>query len=144
MAAMKAVARNDFEEITGVWEASVRATHAFLTEADIAAYKALFPACLGGVDLFCVREQGRITGFIGIVSGKVEMLFIHPAHLGKGLGKALMRFAMETHGVNLVDVNEENAAAAEFYFRLGFEVTGRSAEDGLGKPHPLLHLKLRP
>lgn len=143
MAAIEAAGRNDFEEITAVWEASVRATHAFLTEADIAAYKTLFPACLASLDLFCVREQDRITGFMGIMSGKVEMLFIHPAHMGKGLGKALMQFAMDAHDVNLVDVNEENTTAAQFYLRLGFEVTGRSAEDGLGKPHPLLHLKLR-
>jgi putative acetyltransferase len=29
-----------------------------------------------------------------------------------------------------------------FYQRMGFEVVGRSAVDGLGQPFPLLHLRL--
>ncbi len=141
MPAIEAVTRHDFDEIVAVWEASVRATHGFLTEADILAYRSMFPGCLSGADLYCFRDRGRITGFMGVAGQKVEMLFIHPDHRARGLGKALMMFATNELQVTRVDVNEENAAAAEFYFHLGFEVIGRSAADGLAKPHPLLHLE---
>ncbi|GEM_PF-4175267 len=33
-----------------------------------------------------------------------------------------------------IDVNEQNEVALGFYLHCGFEVTGRSAVDGLGKP----------
>ncbi|HEY0897322.1 MAG TPA: GNAT family N-acetyltransferase [Sphingobacteriaceae bacterium] len=143
MPRIEAVTRFDFDEIVKVWEASVRATHDFLSEADILAYRSMFPACLFSVDLYGLRDRGRITGFLGVAGHKVEMLFIHPDYRRKGLGKMLMAFATEELNVNRVDVNEENTAAAEFYFHLGFEVTGRSVVDGLSKPHPLLHLALR-
>jgi putative acetyltransferase len=41
-----------------------------------------------------------------------------------------------------VDVNEQNDQAVGFYRRMGFEVAGRSAVDGLGQPFPLLHMRL--
>jgi putative acetyltransferase len=44
-------------------------------------------------------------------------------------------------GATQLDVNEQNEQAVGFYRRLGFEVVGRSAEDGLGQPFPLLHMK---
>jgi putative acetyltransferase len=135
---------HDFQEIESVWEASVRATHHFLSEADIDVYRSMFPACLIPLDIYCSRSNNRITGFIGVAAKKVEMLFVHPEERGKGLGSALMHFAMKELHVDKVDVNEENSAAMGFYFNLGFRIRGRSALDGMCKPHPLLHLELEP
>jgi putative acetyltransferase len=41
-----------------------------------------------------------------------------------------------------VDVNEQNEQAVGFYLKMGFQVEGRSDEDGFGKPYPLLHMRL--
>lgn len=48
-----------------------------------------------------------------------------------------------TLGASEVDVNEQNEQAVGFYRRMGFEVAGRSAEDGMGLPFPLLHMRMR-
>ena len=40
-------------------------------------------------------------------------------------------------------VNEQNPQAIGFYLRMGFEMVGRSAVDSLGKPYPLLHMRVR-
>ena len=71
----------DFPRVVNVWEASVRATHHFVTEADIQFFKPLVREGLPHVaELACVRDgEGEVIGFIGIVDAKVEMLFIHPA-----------------------------------------------------------------
>ncbi len=55
----------DFDEITELWEASVRATHRFLSEDDILFFKPLIrEQYLFAVDLYCTRdEKGRILGF---------------------------------------------------------------------------------
>ena len=58
-----------------------------------------------------------------------------------GAGKALLRHAIEHDGVRLVDVNEQNPDAVDFYRRRGFEQVGRSPVDSDGRPFPLLHFR---
>lgn len=136
----------DHARLLEVWESSVRATHHFLTEADIQLFKPLVQDAFRheGLQLACTRDaQGRVTGFVGTVDDKVEMLFVDAAHRGTGLGRQLLRHATETLGAKALDVNEQNPQAVGFYERMGFEVVGRSDVDGMGKPFPLLHLELR-
>jgi putative acetyltransferase len=134
----------DFPEVVDVWEASVRATHHFLSEADIQYFKPLIlQDFLYQVQLAGVRDEGgKLLGFVGVASGKVEMLFLHPQARGKGLGKQLLRHAIEEVGATAVDVNEQNEQAVGFYLHEGFTQVGRSDTDAMGKPYPLLHLKL--
>ncbi|BEQ16369.1 acetyltransferase [Desulfoferula mesophila] len=142
--AIQPVAPSRYPELLAVWEASVRATHNFLSEADIAALKPLIlERYFAAVDLRCaVAEDGRVLGFVGMAKGKIEMLFIAPEHRGRGIGTLLARHAIERHGVTKVDVNEQNPQALGFYHSLGFRTVGRSATDGQGRPFPLLHLEL--
>lgn len=140
--AIEAVTKSDYGEIVIVWEASVRATHHFLIEDDILSYRRMFPACLHSVALHCIRENGKIAGFIGIADKKVEMLFIHPDMQRKGLGRRLLGYAIHDLRATKVDVNEQNESALGFYKSFGFRVAGRSERDGLNKPYPLLHLEL--
>lgn len=137
--------REDYFQITELWEASVRASHDFLGEADIQFFKPLIlHEYLDAVDLYCVRnEQDKITGFIGLADDKVEMLFVHPSSFGKGIGRVLLEFAIHEKGVTRVDVNEQNPKAVYFYRYMGFDVTDRSETDGLGKPFPILSMKLQ-
>jgi putative acetyltransferase len=134
----------DVPRLVEVWEASVRATHHFLSEADIQFFKpAVRDELVGALELACVRDgHGRLVGFVGVAHGKVEALFIHPALRGLGVGRTLLEHAVRTLGATRVDVNEQNEQAVGFYRRMGFETEGRSPVDGLGKPFPLLHMRL--
>ncbi|QGY40124.1 acetyltransferase [Pseudodesulfovibrio cashew] len=137
--------KNDYPEILDVWEASVRATHDFLTEEAILYFKPLIlNTFLDAVELLCARdERGAILGFMGVAEESIEMLFIAPDSRGTGIGKALLSYGIEELKATRVDVNEQNPQALEFYEHMGFEVVGRSERDGMGKPYPLLHMKLR-
>jgi putative acetyltransferase len=139
------VRRDEGPRLLEVWEASVRATHAFLTEADVQSLK---PLVLDGVfalpDLWCARDSsGLLVAFLGVADGNMEALFVDPAWRGAGLGRRLAEYGMSALGVTRVDVNEQNPEARGFYERLGFEVYGRSPLDGGGRPFPLLHMRLR-
>ncbi len=136
--------KQDYADIVDVWEASVRATHDFLTEEDISRLRPLvLNKYLDAVDVSCVKNcAGEIVGFIGILDDRIEMLFIDPVYRGKSLGKFLTLYAIEEAGAIKVDANEQNAQAIGFYEHLGFEIIGRSPLDGQGKPFPLLHLKM--
>ncbi len=137
--------QSDYEELTRVWEASVRATHDFLPDSYIELLKDLvLTRYLDAVMLICTKDsRQRITGFAGVAAGKIEMLFIAPDHRGKGLGKQLLRYALEHLNADELDVNEQNPQALGFYIKQGFEVIGRSEHDGMGQPYPLLHMRLR-
>ena len=106
------VGPDDFEELAEVWEASVRATHDFLSEADIRELRSLLPVrYLPAVELRCLRDAGRIVAFA-------------------------------RQGADSVDVNEQNPQAVGFYLRMGFAVVGRSETDDADRPFPILHLRL--
>src|SRR5260221_14532042 len=140
-----AVGPDDYARVVEVWEASIRATHTFATEADIEVIRPLVRDGLPDVPhLLCVRAPaGQVAGFIGVQDAKVEMLFVHPAWRGQGIGRRLLSYAVTTLGADGLDVNEQNPQALGFYLRMGFEVMGRSAVDSLGKPYPLLHMRVR-
>ena len=134
----------NYAEMLNVWENSVRATHDFITEEDIEFFKPIiieqaFPA----VTLRCIKDDGdSILGFVGVHDSKVEMLFISNAARGKGIGKFLLRYAIEQLGATKVDVNEQNPLAVGFYKHMGFTVVSRSPLDDMGKPFPILHMTL--
>lgn len=134
---------SDYLEITNVWEASVRATHHFLTEEDIQFFRPMIlNEFLPLVNLRYVKdEKGNILGFMGASEHKVEALFLLPEARGKGIGKKLMHYAISHFKVYKVDVNEDNAEAVGFYQHLGFEVISKSPLDPMGKPFPILHME---
>ena len=136
--------KTDYLELINVWERSVRATHHFLDEKDITLYKALiYNEYLHKVDLYCIREEKHIIGFIGLDGDTVQMLFIDPIARGKGVGKNLMDFAIKQKGIRKVDVNEQNEQALGFYLHLGFTVIERFEEDASGKPYPILAMEIK-
>lgn len=135
----------DFARVVDVWEASVRATHDFVTEGDIQYFKLLVRDGLPNVaQLACARDDaGAVVGFVGVSGAKVEMLFVAPSCIGQGIGRQLLTHAIAAFGAETLDVNEQNPQAVGFYRRMGFEVIGRSELDDFGKPYPLLHMRLR-
>ncbi len=136
--------RDHYPQLIELWEASVRATHDFLNEEDIAFLRPLIlEKYFDAVDLCrAVSDNGELLGFIGSSGDNIEMLFIAPRHRGRGVGALLAGYAIRERDACKVDVNEQNPQAIGFYKHLGFRTVGRSPTDGQGKPFPLLHMEL--
>lgn len=132
------------EELTTLWEASVRATHHFLTEDAIQKITPFVKKGLSGVETLVVAyDNQRPVAFMGIDTDKIEMLFVSPDCLGKGIGKELAELGIAQYRVRYVDVNEQNPQAAGFYRHIGFEVFERTEWDEQGNPFPILKMRLR-
>ena len=88
-------------QLLDVWEASVRATHLFLTDGEIISIKAYVPQALAAAAhlIAAENENGAPIAFMGIEGGSLEMLFVSPEERGKGLGKTLLRYGIERYGV---------------------------------------------
>ena len=138
------VTSRNFAELLVVWEDSVRATHDFITDADIAEFKPMIMAhAFPAVTLRCVKgDNQKILGFIGVAENKIEMLFVLNKCRGQGIGKQLLNFAINELEATKVDVNEQNPLAVEFCKYMGFDITSRSPLDDMGKPFPILHMSL--
>ena len=131
--------------LTTLWEASVRATHLFLSDAEIRSIKTYVPQALAGVPHLIVAEQptGRPVAFMGIDGDRLEMLFLSPDERGKGLGRQLLECGIRDYGIRELTVNEQNPQAVGFYEHLGFQAYKRTELDEEGNPYPLLYMKLR-
>lgn len=138
--------RNDLPlaALLEVWERSMRATHHFLSDAEVKQIKEYVPQALGGVEHLVVVEYelGKPMAFMGAEKGRLEMLFIAPAERGKGVGKTLLQYAIEHYGVREVTVNEQNPQAVGFYQHMGFAAYKRTEQDEQGGPYSLLYMKL--
>ena len=84
-------------QLTAVWEASVKATHTFLSAGKREQIKGYVPQALAQVPclLAAWAAPDKPVGFLGIAGDSLEMLFLAPEARGKGLGKRLLRTAVE-------------------------------------------------
>ncbi len=131
------------DELVAVWEKSVRSSHHFLKEEDIAFFKPLVKEqYLPSVMLFVIRNEAEwIAAFMGLGEDMLEMLFVLPEEQGKKYGKTLVGYALDQFHIVKVDVNEDNKQTYQFYLHMGYELVGRDACDATGKPFPILHLR---
>ncbi|MDR0368026.1 MAG: GNAT family N-acetyltransferase [Bacteroidales bacterium] len=131
------------EQIIAVWEKSVCATHTFLAYSDITYYKKIISDMdFNAIQTFCLMNKNTILGFIGVVGRKIEMLFLYPDIMKQGYGKMLVQYAVEKLKASMVDVNEQNLGALEFYRKCGFVVYERTDKDDEGKDYPILKMQL--
>ena len=129
--------------LTGLWNRSVRVTHNFLSGKDFRTLEPYVRQALAEVPVLAVAETGDgVTGFIGLSEDKIEMLFIDPAFIGRGIGHRLVNWAVNENGIRLIDVNEQNTHAVSVYTHWGFRTYDRSETDDQGNPFPILRMRL--
>ncbi len=140
---IKKAVESDYLRLIEIWESAVKATHTFLSDEDFLHIKSKLPFYFDNVSLYVYEEDTSIIkGFLGVSDDMIEMLFIENENRGKGIGKKLLKFAIDNLKLNRVDVNEQNIQALEFYKYFGFIETGYSHKDSEGRDYPIIHLQL--
>jgi len=138
--------KSDHPLLLDIWESSVRVTHHFLKEGDIAFFKKTIveKRIFDSASLTTIKDENNgILGFMGVSGDSLEMIFLDPGVRGKGIGKILLEYAIHDLKITKVDVNEQNKDALKFYEHFGFRVVSRSPLDGTGKPYPIRHMQLK-
>jgi putative acetyltransferase len=136
---------DDRDALFDIWLRSVRATHTFVSEADIQSFIPLVRDYLASsaTEFWVLSDEERtLVGFMGLADSRLESLFLAPEFHRRGWGRRLVEHARTRCGELAVEVNEQNAAAVGFYKACGFVVEGRSEVDDTGRPYPLLHMRL--
>ena len=136
----------DRAALVTIWLESVRASHDFLSEAEI---QALLPAVIeelhgDALELWVLcSEADQPIAFLGLDGAKLEALWVAPEHQRRGVGQRLVAHAVALRGELTLDVNEQNPSAQRFYAACGFMLEGRSEVDSAGRPYPMLHMRRR-
>ena len=132
-----------YQKLLTIWEASVRATHLFLSDAEILQIKEYVPQAFASVEHLIIAEDeaGEPIAFMVTEKERMEMLFLSPSQRGKGIGRQLIQFGIQNYGIYEVTVNVQNPQAVGFYEHLGFKTYNRTDCDEAGNPYPLLYMR---
>lgn len=78
-----------------------------------------------------VYDDAFVKGLLHVRGSEVLELYVDSFFQNKGIGAALIEFAIERFGVRRLFVLEKNAGAIRFYQKHGFALTGeRQPEEG--------------
>ncbi len=78
---------SDGPALLALWERSVRATHDFVTDADIEFYRPLVAEFLLGetAELWTLTDEAHVPlGFLGLAGQTIDALFLEPAFRRQG------------------------------------------------------------
>ncbi|QIK69856.1 GNAT family N-acetyltransferase [Erysipelothrix sp. HDW6C] len=132
----------DLNKLLDIWERSVIETHNFISKEMIESMRPEVLRGFASMDKVLIYTRNdAVTGFMGILNKKIEMLFLDPYYRGMGIGAILVNAALNDYDVRFVDVNEQNFQAVGFYNSMGFVTVSRSDFDDAGRPFPILHLE---
>jgi len=94
-----------------------------------------FVACLGE----------KVVGFVGVDDMYVSWLYVDPDYYRRGIGRLLLRFAVELIGSGAWTIClAENTRARHLYESEGFQVSDAFAADNAGYPCNCVRLTLAP
>ena len=103
------------------------------SDADSFRRSRKFVACLGE----------KIVGFVGVDGTYVSWLYVDPDYHGRGIGRGLLRLAVELIGAGAWTVwLAENTRARRLYEREGFQVSEAFAAENAGYPCNCVRLTL--
>lgn len=129
-------------DLTALWEQSVRASHQFLSEDEILALRPVVREALTEIpSLFVLETDVRPLGMIGLSEERIELFFLAPDAIGRGHGRKLIEAVRDLPGSAEISVNEENLSARLVYEHLGYRPVSRQPLDGQGARHPILILR---
>lgn len=79
-------------------------------------------------EIYVYEERDNIYGFIGIINGYIEGIFVKEKHQSKGIGKKLLDYCKEKYSKLSLNVYEKNYNAIRFYNREKFKITGKKID----------------
>lgn len=128
---------DQFAEIVALWHSAWHDAHAnhvpraLTVQRSLEDFKARLPRLLEGMRV--VKADGRVAGLCVIRDDEMQQLFVAPEMYGSGVGQALLSDAeqrLAASGIRrawLVCVIE-NARAAAFYQKAGWQEVGRMVD----------------
>jgi GNAT superfamily N-acetyltransferase len=88
-----------------------------------------------------VAQAAAIDGFIAFRAGWIDHLYVRPGHQRRGVGRAMLARAMQTHSPLRLWTFQQNTPALAFYAAHGFREIERTEGTGNEEREPDVLLK---
>jgi ribosomal protein S18 acetylase RimI-like enzyme len=96
-------------------------TAAFLTLEETAENEGLFDG-----EVVVAEIEGEVCGFVAYAKGELTWLYVEPTRFKQGIGRRLLRHAIQACGGNMsTEVLVANEAALALYLSEGFKIQRR-------------------
>jgi|GEM_PF-3142088 len=119
--------QNDLFALSCIWEASARMFQNYLSETELETRRnEILESNFKDLTLRVYKIEEEIVGFIGVQSGCLVKHYMSPKYHGRGIGKALLAYAIGELGVVDIRVDEKNKTAIDFYLCHGFREKPRT------------------
>ena len=81
------------------------------------------------------EDEGQLCGFISVMHSQfVGALFVAPAFIGKGIGRALLNHIQQRYPYLSLEVYQKNERAVNFYHAQGFRIEDSAWQDDTHHP----------
>ena len=92
-------------------------------------------------DIYMYVVEEKVFGFICYYNHKIEMLYILPQHMNRGIGTKLLQYVLDNYKENLeIGVAKNNPVSTHLYKKHGFIITKEEDYDvsGIYSPHYIM------
>lgn len=110
--------------LLSLWLESTTDAHPFIDAQYWKESEALVrDAYLPSAETWVWEEDGDVRGFISVMQMQfIGALFVATAHLGKGIGHALIQHVQQNYAYLSLEVYQKNSRAVNFYHAQGFRI----------------------
>ncbi|ANG91061.1 N-acetyltransferase [Enterobacteriaceae bacterium 155047] len=127
---------NDTAPLLRLWMESTTEAHPFI---DAQYWKESEPLVrntwLPSAETWVWMDAGELRGFISVMHSQfIGALFVDPAYLGKGIGKALIAHVKQRYADLTLEVYQKNSRAVNFYHAQGFRIEDSAWQDETQHP----------
>ena len=117
----------DTAPLLALWLDSTIHAHPFISESywrdSVAVVRDVY---LPAASTWVWEQDGELKGFVSVLDSRfVGALFVAPAAIRSGIGKALVQHVQQRFSLLSLEVYQKNQSAVNFYHALGFRI-----EDG--------------
>lgn len=134
----------DWPTLISIFDKSLRSIEQYETysEEDYAKfYQCIVTHSLPSYDIYVYAVDDEILGFICYYKHKIEMLYVLPQHMNKGIGSALLQYVLDNYRETLeIGVSKSYPVSLHLYQKHGFVITKTEDYDvsGVYNPHYIM------
>ena len=134
----------DWPTLLYVFDKSLRSIEKYETHSEedyVKLYQTLMNHSFVLYDTYLYTVDDEILGFICYYQHKIEMLYVLPWHMNRGIGSVLLEYVLDKYRETLeIGVSKTNPVSMHIYKKHGFIVTKDEDYDisGIYSPHYIM------
>lgn len=125
--------RSDTEQVMKLWLSGNIDAHSFVPEEYWCSHFDEVQEALLQAKSFVYELDGKVVGFIGLMSEYIAGIFVDKSCRSSGIGTQLMNYVKQKYPMLSLNVYRKNLRAIAFYQKEGFAIQSEGVEEDTGE-----------